>query len=143
MVIVTGFIRDKIFVDINELIDTISLDLNFEDNSLELAMASIAHKKLFATKWILTFLFSGAYLTMACIGVKLIFNKNQYIIYTIIFYLLIMFTSFLFYIGGMAFGDPPTGYLLARRFMGMVQSPILMMLVIPVFAFVSSKNYFE
>lgn len=116
-----GFIRDGIFALTNELIE-------IQD---QLSTDSVS--SLYKLKWLMTFVFSGAYLLLAMGIIKLLFQNGTFIRLTVLFYIVFIIVAGLTYIGGHLLGDADTGYVLARKIMGMVQSPILIMILVPGF----------
>lgn len=118
LVVLMGFVRDSTFISINE------------KTGQGLAAAD---KGLFILKWVLTFAFSFVYLGLTCLLLHVIFGVKKYL------WLAVFVYGALF---GMAFLVAAAGYLIAsfervypftRTLMGIAQSPIVLMVLIPFF----------
>ena len=116
-----GFVRDGIFIHTNELIEQ------------QEQLSSDSAPRLTELKWLMTAVFSGAYLFLAVVIIKLLFQNRNFLRLTVFFYLLFIMAAAFLYVGGYLLGDPGVGYSLARKIMGMVQSPILIMILVPGF----------
>ena len=132
-ILITGFIRDALFTGINESIASNGSDdfkfLNFF-NSIEDA---INIESIYIAKWGYTLLFSLIYLVMASSLIYLIYERMVFIYFTIGLYFLLMLISLVILVTGITIDDYAMGYSIARKIMGMVQSPILIMILIPSF----------
>jgi len=107
-----GYIREMVFVPLNEMIDAGAFD------GLWL-------------KWVLTLAFSGLYLALAISLVDTLFGRHRRPV--LFFYLGFIFMAGLIYGAGVILGETAVAYTMARGLMGMVQSPILIMILIPAF----------
>ena len=135
-----GYLRDYLFVNINfqlaklyykDYIYTLPENLSF--------LQIFSYNQLFYGKWILTIVFMLIYFLITCAFIKKIFTEKKYIKWTAYSFLTILFISFLFYSYGILFHDYDNGYTLSRVFMGMVQSPLVLMILIPAFKLSTSS----
>src|ERR1035437_10971973 len=113
--VILGFLRDHVFVSINQIIET----------------GNDTNGHLLILKWILTGFCSIVYLGITCAFLFLIFHSRKYVWVAISVYLLIFAVAFL--IGGIGYITVSFGkvYLLIRAILGIAQSPIVMMILIP------------
>ena len=94
---------------------------------------NFSYFQLYWSKWILTVLFSLAYFIISLKCIKIFFKEKKYLQWTLIVYLFVGVTAFLFYLYGLLFKDMETGYRFSRIMMGLVQSPFVLMVLIPAF----------
>ena len=90
----------------------------------------------------LTILFSLAFMLWSIICVNALFKNNNYIKITIGVFTLLVIISSIFYFLGSLTGNTSFGYKFARIFMGIAQSPLPLMLLVPAFLLAekTSKN---
>jgi hypothetical protein len=121
--IILGFLRDYVFVSINHIIET----------------GNGTNGHLLILKWILTGFCSILYLGITCFFLFLLFRSQKYIRIAISIYVLIFAIAFL--IGGIGYITVSFGkvYLLVRAILGIAQSPIVMMILIPA-CFINEQN---
>ena len=92
-------------------------------------------------KWGLTLLFSLLYLIITILSIKVLFDKKKYLLITIGIYAVIIFVSTLFITAGYMFsGISEKMYEFARYLMGMLQSPIILMIMIPLLKLSEKEN---
>jgi len=140
ILIITGFFRDYVFIGINSFIKY----FYYPDatNQLPKGFSIIkesSYTQLISLKWILTILFTLWYLLLVLGCIKLIFKEKKFLHWTIYVYSSIFILSFLFYFGFSIAHQPELGYRISRVFMGFLQSPFVLMLLIPAFK-ISKKN---
>ena len=134
VLIALSFFREFVFVNINAHM----WYLFYENDKSHLAntlsfLTPLSYFQLYWLKWFITILFSGVFLFLSCIIIKLIFTEKKFIHWTIYSYLSIIIISAISYFIGILFNNSEKGYLAARFFMGMLQSPFLLMILIPAF----------
>lgn len=133
-VILSGYIRDSTFKSMNALLRAWDLDQDYYLPRFLSFMENYEYDTIVNLKWLLTFLFSILYLIFSAIAVKLVFDNRKYLKITIFTYLGIMLFSGLFILSGYLFkGSSEKMYEFARYLMGMAQSPVLLMILIPAF----------
>ena len=134
IILFLGYYRDFVFVTINFILQardyraeyTLPPSLNFLDQ--------FSYNVLMNFKWLLTVLFSMAYLLVALITLRILFNKRKYTRILVGVYAAVMLLSGLFMLVGYVFGDLSARmYEFARYLMGMAQSPVILMILIPAF----------
>jgi len=129
-----GFLRDYLFVNINCQLAYLYYDYSqscLDKNLYELRIW--AYEDLMDLKWHLTTLFSILYLLLSLATLYALFNNKQYLLWTIAGYLGVALLSGFLYMGGNIIGFPYEGYRIARICMGVLQSPLPLMVLIPAF----------
>lgn len=114
LTIALGFLRDAVFVSINEMT----------------GQGPGGAGALFIWKWPLTFGFAMAYLGLACLFLYLLFLKKKYIWLAVSVYALLFLASFCAGIAGYALFSFQEVYPFVRAIMGISQSPIPLMVLI-------------
>ncbi len=126
-----GYSRDFIFKGINVLLYNAIRRTDYAAPDFFFFMQSWSYNNLYGLKWILTLLFTLFYFWLQWKLIELIFhqeNINKWLIY---FYLiLILLATFAFSIGYFMH-QTDIGYSFSRKFMGIVQSPLPAMIIIP------------
>ena len=109
-----GFLRDYVFVSINQIIDH----------------SNDASGKLSLLKWTLTFVFSILYLANTSALLYALFRSAKYIWIAVFAYILIFTVAFAVSIGGYLISSFENVYPFVRTVMGIAQSPIVMIILI-------------
>jgi len=129
-----GFYRDFVFKSINALLKAWDFNMDYAMPSSLRFLENYQYDTLLNLKWLLTFVFSLLYLIIALITVHLLFKNKNYLRITIGTYLGIAIFSGIFMLIGHYFQTTTNKmYEFARYFMGMAQSPIILMVLIPAF----------
>lgn len=136
-----GFFREFIFKNINALLKAWDFDLDYQLPALLQPLENYEYDEIVNFKWLLTLLFALFYLVICIIAIKLLFNNKNFIKITIASYAGIILISGLFMLCGLLF---PTAsercYEFARYLMGMVQSPLVLMILVPAFKLSLKEN---
>lgn len=127
VILAAGYGREIVFVKTNALIQQIDARYSIEGDW--------SRSSLMTFKWVMTFMFSGFYLGISMALVWLLFKSKTFVQITVLFYAIFFLISLLFFGSGYLFTDPETAYSMSRSIMGMVQSPVMIMLLIPAFYF--------
>lgn len=131
LVVTTGFLREFLFLNINEQISFVYYDTDFSRMSDKLwFLRSWDYSSLYYLKWTLTLVFTGIYLLEAALALKVLFRSFFFRELLFVFGALTLISGILYVAFSLA-GDSQEGYLLARFFMGLAQSPVPLMLLIP------------
>ncbi len=137
LIVIVGYLRDYIFVSINHQIES-GEEVN----------------KLLTYKWVLTFLFSVLHLLLSWLIIAIVFYvpsesffvKSQQVVVRryckIAGVCYIALTSFAFLITMIGYVSSKTSsvYPFVREIMGVVQSPIIIMILMPVFVFYNKNS---
>lgn len=131
LIIILGYFRDYFFKSINYYIKQAYYNLDREYNpELYAFLKSYTASQLKTLKWFLTFFFMGLNYFMSYAILKLVFRENKVTIQLLSYgYIFLFLLSALLYIGGNFLGFADVGYTLSRRFMGVLQSPVPLMVV--------------
>ena len=113
--IAIGFLRDYVFVSINQIIEH----------------SNDASGKLSVLKWTLTFVFSVLYLILTSTLLYVLFQSAKYIWLAVFTYVLLFAVSFSAAIGGYLISSFQNVYPFVRTVMGIAQSPVVMIILIP------------
>jgi hypothetical protein len=129
-----GFFRDYVFLNVNEAMrlsyyhvsdSTVSPGMKF--------MESYTYPQMYYIKWALTFFFSLLFMLLTMAFVRLFYTERKYIIWTLYAYLSLVLIAALFWAGGYLANHSDKGYIISRFLMGMAQSPVVLMVLIPSF----------
>ena len=140
LLIFFGYLRDFLFVNINSQLDKLNNKASFSELSPKLSfITNFSYRQLYIGKWGLTLLFIFIYFILSQVLIKKMFKEKKFLTWTSYSFLIIIVISSLFYVYGVVFNDYERGYALSRVFMGMMQSPFVLMVLIP--AFKLSKSH--
>lgn len=129
-----GYYRDFLFRTMNSILQAKDYEAVYTVPTSLIFLSQFDYTTLLALKWVFTLVFSLIYLVVALITLKIIFNKKKYNYIAIGLYAFITIVSALFIFAGYAFsGISDTMYEFARYLMGMAQSPVILMILIPAF----------
>ena len=120
ILIALGFLRDKIFVSINE-----------ETGQGMAGILNSDQRYLFIWKWALTFIFSFIYLFLTSILIYLVFQSKKYIWLAVFLYGALFAIAFFITGAGFLFSSFENVYHFTRVIMGIAQSPIPAIILIP------------
>jgi hypothetical protein len=98
-----------------------------------LFLKKLDYAQLTQLKWILTVLFYLIYFGITYLLISAIFKNKTYNLITIASHLVFFLIAGIFYLVGVFTGKGLEGYTLSREFMGILQSPLLLMILIPTF----------
>ncbi len=129
-----GYYRDFIFKNINALLQAWDYDMVYNMPSSLHFLEKFEDDGLTNIKWLLTLLFSIIYMVIAIITVQLLFKNKRYVYLTIVVYVGLIAISGLFIGTGFILKNTSeTMYAFARYLMGMAQSPLVLMILVPAF----------
>lgn len=142
LVILTGYLRDSVFKTINALLRSWDLEQDYYLPPFLSFLENYEYDTLLNLKWQLTLLFSILYLILSLFAIKLVFKNRKYMTITILTYVGIIILSAVFTTIGYLFeGTSEKMYEFARYLMGMAQSPIVLMILIPTFKLSEKENF--
>lgn len=129
-VIILGFFREFLFTHINEQLFALWYDEPSRASDAIPCLKSVDYYTLYYTKWFLTALFSVLFYGVTIGLLKIIFDTSYWKEILIIYGALIA-CSVITMAYGYATNTLEETYLLARLFMGVAQSPLVLMVMIP------------
>lgn len=129
-----GYYRDFVFKNINGLLKAWDYNLTYNLPPSLQFFENYDYDTLLNIKWLLTLLFSLIYLLIALKTIRLLFENKKYTRITLAAYIAVITVSALFIATGLIFkSTSETMYEFARYLMGMAQSPVILMVLIPAF----------
>ena len=140
--ILLGFFREHVFVNVNYQ----SYKLYYHDSfdySLPTDMKwleSLSYKQLYIFKFPLTLLFAFLYFLPTYMIVKKYYSEKKYLQITLLAYGSLIIFSLLVFGIGFLFGGYEKCYSLSRYLMGFVQSPLLLMILIPLLMLTKAQS---
>lgn len=129
-----GYYRDFVFKSINALLQAWDHNIDYYLPSSLRFLENYEYETIVNLKWLLTLLFSIVYLAIALITIRFTFKNRYFLKLTTVIYVVIIIVSGLFIFSGLIFSRASEkAYEFARYFMGMAQSPVILMILIPLF----------
>lgn len=136
-----GYFRDYLFVNINDALYYISHNSfpvqHSVDNKLTILL-ELSYSQLYYTKWMLTIIFSAAFLILSMGTLKFFFAKEKYFQPLLFIYIFLIIISSALTLLGILLKDNTWTYKISRFLMGISQSPLPLMIII--FALKLSNN---
>ncbi len=134
--VLVGFLREHIFVQINYRLGYLrTLDPSYDPYMTLPFIRDLSFSTLYYGKFVLTLLFSLIYMLLGYTLINMLFHNSVFNKYTIALFLLVIFISFILYLTGYLYNDIYSSYEIARYLAGLVQSPIIPMVLVLVFKF--------
>lgn len=141
LAIIMGYLRDSIFKSINTLLKAWDYDQDYYMPSFLSFLENYEYNTIVNFKWALTLVFSLIFMSIALMVVKLLFSKKKYLWITVFLYGgITVLSGFLIVLGLIFDGTSEKMYEFARYLMGMAQSPIILMILIPAFKISEKEN---
>lgn len=131
-----GFLRDYFFVNINYQMAKLYYHDEF-DYHLPQAMMwleNFSYTRLYYGKFLLTFIFTLLYLAPALLIVRRLFPGKQYLQWTLLSHSAVFAFSLLVFLFGKITGLYEQCYSIARFFSGILESPLMLMLLVVAFS---------
>ncbi len=129
--IAVGYLRDFIFVNINFAIKKLRSGAEFQGHSFMEFLKDFDPSTLFASKFLLTAVFTVLNVLLGLGALFLLFRSKIYLRWFLLLYGAVLLLALLSYGVGHLIGSPQQGYSIARLFMGFLQSPVPAMVFVP------------
>jgi hypothetical protein len=127
-----GYLRDYLFKSVNALLKAWDYDRDYYLPAPLSFLENYDYNTLVNLKWLMTLIFSLIYLVLCVASLRIVFKSHRYLRLAIFTYVAIIILSGLFILAGMVFsGSSEKMYEFARYIMGMAQSPLILMILIP------------
>lgn len=134
VVVGLGFYRDFVFKNINALLKAWDYEADYTMPNSLVFLKNWEYNAVWKLKWILTIICALLFLAVSIAFIKLLFNNKAYIKYTVWAFLVVFFVSSILVLFGFLFKQHYENfYLFSRYLMGMIQSPIILMILIAAF----------
>lgn len=134
ILIAFSFLRESVFLNINAHMWYL---FNYGDKSylspLLSFLSPLSYQQFYWLKWGITVFFCLIFLFLYCIIISSIFKGKKFLQWTIFSFLSLVLVSAIAFVTGIIFNKSETGYTISRFFMGMIQSPFLLIFLIPAF----------
>jgi quinol-cytochrome oxidoreductase complex cytochrome b subunit len=129
--LIVGFVRENTFVTINyRLGDLYRNDFRIELPNWLKFLEPLNYSELYYFKWFLTVLFASVFLLLSVKIVNTFFESSKYQKITIVIFTSIFIISFLGFAVGLMIRNINKGYTFSRFFMGLLQSPFIIIFII-------------
>lgn len=126
-----GFFRDHLFVNINYILYSKLYNEIYTPAWYVSFLNAFSYKTVYIAKWFITPLFAFVFWFTQKRFLTLLFNEKKIIEWLGILYLSLFLLAGVFFVAGWALGDINKGYTFSRIFMGLLQSPVACMILIP------------
>ena len=126
-----GFFRENLFVNIN---DVLYSKLYNEPNPIIWYLSflnNVSYNTVYIAKWFITPFFAFLFWFVQKELLFVFFNEKKIITWLSVLYLSLFLLAGIFFVAGWALGDIYKGYTFSRLFMGLLQSPVACMILIP------------
>ncbi|MCA6365239.1 MAG: hypothetical protein IM638_19560 [Bacteroidetes bacterium] len=125
-----GFFREFVFLNINEQMRVAYY--NSPDSHLSPALSFLenyGYNTLYYLKWPLTFLFAAVFCILAVFVIRIGFASAQYTRLVILSFAGVFFLGAMLFLAGWLFNSNATVYDLSRFLAGLVESPVLLLML--------------
>lgn len=145
VLLVVGYFREIIFVHINLQRTQVYYNETDADYGYEFPLwlqflKSMTYNQLNNMKWLMTLAYFIFYFLISLYLVNSIFKNKIYNKITVAVHMLFLIAAAFSYVIGHFSGKGLEGYTLSRALMGILQSPVLIMLLIPAFILDQRQN---
>ncbi|HXU28565.1 MAG TPA: hypothetical protein VN698_15145 [Bacteroidia bacterium] len=126
-----GFFRENLFVNIN---DVLYNKLYHKNNPIIWYLSFLSntsYNTVYVAKWVITPSFALMYWFVQKQLLLAVFNEKKVVTWLSILYLSLFLLAGIFFMAGWALGDINKGYTFSRLFMGLLESPVACMILIP------------
>lgn len=143
LLIVLGFFREFVFVNINTLIYNNKFNENYPFHWLFQSFSGFNYSGLYISKWFLTALFIILFYLLQLKISYLLFEEKKFKKWFFYLYVILISLSVITFFVGWLFSDVRQGYTFSRLFLGFLQSPLPIVFLTPVCYFYKKNiSYF-
>lgn len=135
LLFVVGYFRETVFLVINSVINKTPYPYNTSYIKPPSFLYQYTENELIIVKWLLTFGFSVLFLILALVLFHFYFKNNKFNFLTIFIYVILIFISSVVSIFGLIFNNFDGVYTLSRFLIGLVQSPLIPLVLFVLFYF--------
>jgi len=135
-----GSSRQLLLVNINSHLSFLyyEKEVSYVVDSMEF-IKQYSYQSLMWGKWYITIAYTLVYLLCTILVLKILSFDKGYVKLTLLLFGCVVVLSGILYGGLNLFGEPSLGYRLARFCMGLVQSPIPLMVLVPAYMLAERK----
>jgi hypothetical protein len=131
LLMVFGFFRENLFVNINDILYNKRYNQNNPTVYYLSFLYHFSYQTIYAAKWFITPFFAFLFWITQRQFLFVLFNEKKVIKWLSVLYLSLFLLAGIFFVAGWALGDIYRGYVFSRLFMGLLQSPVACMILIP------------
>lgn len=135
LLIATGFLREKIFVTLNAILYDKYYHAGLTFPKAFDFFVNQNYMFVYKSKWTLTAVFVLIYYLEQWFFIRRFFGKDAMKHWLLFMYIIMIGLSIITYFGGSLIDKDRDGYLFSRVFMGILQSPLPLMFLVPVYYF--------
>jgi hypothetical protein len=126
-----GFFRENLFVSINSILYNKLYNDNFPTTWYLSFLYAFSYQTIYIAKWFITPFFAFIFWFTQKQFLWVLFHEKKLTRWLSILYLSLFLLAGIFFVAGWALGDINKGYTFSRLFMGLLQSPVACMILIP------------
>jgi hypothetical protein len=126
-----GFLRENLFVNINNVLYNKLYNGNNSVVGYLVFLHNVSYNVVYAAKWFITPFFAFIFWFTQKQFLTVLFNEKKITSWLSILYLSLFLLAGIFFVAGWVLGDINKGYTFSRLFMGLLQSPVACMILIP------------
>ncbi len=126
-----GFLRENLFVNINNVLYNKLYNGNNSVVGYLVFLRNVSYNVIYTAKWFITPFFAFVFWFIQKQFLNVLFNEKKVTRWLSILYLSLFLLAGIFFVAGWALGDINKGYTFSRLFMGLLQSPVACMILIP------------
>jgi hypothetical protein len=141
VIIGLGYFRDFVFVNTNSILYTKYYNTYYPLHPFFHFFLDKSYNFIYISKWIITAIFIAAYFIVQVITSKILLNDNFMSKWFFIFYVFLVILSIITFAVGWIVGSLNQGYIFSRLFLGILQSPLPIMFLLPVYYFTKKLNH--
>ena len=132
LLILLGLFRETLFVNVNGVLYNKLYQTNEHTIIRFLSFISqFSYRSIYMAKWFITPFFAFIFWFVQRQFLWFLFHEKKAIKWLGVLYLSLFLLAGIFFVAGWAFGDLYSGYTFSRLFMGLLQSPVPCMILIP------------
>ncbi|MDQ3046980.1 MAG: hypothetical protein M3R27_05480 [Bacteroidota bacterium] len=141
LLLILGYYRDFLFKQINAMLKAWDFEMDYAMPFPWRFLENYYYDTIVNFKWLLTIVFTILFLLVSMLAIHLIFRNKKFLRITVLSYVAVTVISALFAgIGILSESSSVKMYELARYLMGMAQSPVILMILIPAFKLSSREQ---
>jgi hypothetical protein len=126
-----GFFRENLFININGVLFNKLHNKNVSVVWYLSFLSNISYPTIYTAKWFITPFFTLMFWFIQKRFLWILFNEKKVTKWLSVLYLSLFLLAGIFFVAGWALGDTHKGYVFSRLFMGLLESPVAYMILIP------------
>lgn len=130
-----GFLREFVFVNTNSILYSKYYNENYPLHPFFSFFRDKSYNFIYVSKWVLTLVFILFYFFAQVLTARFLLKTNILQKWFFFFYLFLVILSVIAFGIGWIAGNINQGYIFSRVFLGILQSPLPIMFLIPVYYF--------